>query len=296
MDTTRDDKFTLVQPIRIPFGAYEILISNICLMYRNSLSFDHWHDEYELHYVVKGDSTFVVNNTKYEVKQGEICWINPGANRHVDTNPEDEHIHFIVHFSFRKRQVQTSSILIDSEDVAQVVKYLEQKQVWIGEAKNRYHSLCSLIRKELEEKKFGHMIVVRNMICSFIVCCIQNLEVPCLEDSAYWSAQDNITHSIISYIRNHYSEYITLSTAASELKVSERHITRLLREKYGTTFNATLLSFRISHVQEYLLKTDLSLEQIAEKTGFSSPQLMSSNFKKLTGQTIKQYRDSIRKF
>lgn len=295
MDEVRDNKFTLVQPISIPFGAYEILISNVCLMYRNSLSFEHWHDEYELHYVVKGDSTFVVDNNEYEVHEGEICWINPGVSRHVDTSPDEEHVHFIIHFDLRRRPVRSSSILIDAEDVAQVVKSLTQKQVWIGSAKNRYKNLCTLIRKELEEKKFGHMIVVRNMLCSFIVCCIQNLGVPYSSDSAYWSAQDSVMHSIISFIRTHYAENITISSVASELKMSERHLTRLLRDKYGTTFNATLLSFRISHVQEYLSKTDMSLEQIAEATGFSSAQLMSANFKKTTGHTIKQYRDSLRK-
>ena len=295
MEEHIDNKFTLVQPIRIPFGAYEILISNVCLMYRNSLCFDHRHDEYELHYVVKGDSTFVVDKKKYEVHEGEICWINPGVNRHVDTLPNGEHVHFIIHFNLRRRPVNSSNILLDAEDVARVVKSLEQKQVWVGEAKNRYKNLCTLIRKELDEKKFGHMIVVRNMLCSFIVCCIQNIGVPYSEDSAYWSAQDSIMHTIIAYIRNHYAEDISIKSAAEELKMSDRHLTRLLKDNYGTTFNSTLLSFRISHVQEYLLQSEMSLEQIAEATGFSSTQIMSTNFKKVTGQTIKQYRESLRK-
>lgn len=290
MEKLTDDKFTLVQPISIPFGPYEMRISNACILYRNSLSFEHWHDEYELHYLVKGDSTLVANGIKYDLKEGQICWINPNCDRFVDTDPKGDHSHFVIHFQLIPRSSKAPYTLLDYSDISSFLHDIAQKQVWTGEPRRRYGRLYGLIVEELEEKKFGHMVVVRNMLCSFITCCIQNLGVALMSDSAYWEQPDNITHSIISYMRNHYAENLSIESVSSELKISPRHLTRLMKEKYGTTFNAALNSFRISKVQEYLALSSESLEHICEATGFSSVSVMSANFQKYTGQTISDYR------
>lgn len=291
----KEEQFNLFHPMVIPFGPFDMLISNAGNLTRGSLSFKHRHDNtFELHYVVKGDSVLVANNVRYELHEGQICWVNPGSSRYVETSPSEDHLHFVIHFELNPCQDRECNITLEYDDISTFLSSVSRQPVWIDQKRVRYDGLFGLICTELEGTRFGHMIIVRNMLCSFITHAIQNLGAAQISDNAYRNQPDSMIHSIISYTRNHYSEDLTIATVAAELKISERHLTRLLREKYNTTFNNLLASFRIARVQEYLALGTYSLEEISEATGFSSVSVMRSNFKKITGRTVGEYRDSLK--
>ena len=52
----------------------------------------------------------------------------------------------------------------------------------------------------------------------------------------------------------------------------------------------TVRKFKIMHVKELLLDTDLKLNQIAAMTGFSNPKYMSKVFKQEEGMLPNEYR------
>ena len=51
---------------------------------------------------------------------------------------------------------------------------------------------------------------------------------------------------------------------------------------------------RLSRVQELLAVTDMPIKQIARQAGFRYPEYMMRVFRRATGQTLKQYRNSAR--
>lgn len=59
---------------------------------------------------------------------------------------------------------------------------------------------------------------------------------------------------------------------------------------YGQTIEAYYISCRIERVKALLQEGELNVSQIADKLGYSSVHYLSSQFKKVTGTSISQYK------
>lgn len=291
MASNQERRVKLSTPTIVPFGPVDLIITNAVVLKKYSLAFEHSHASFELHLVTAGHSILHVDGESFPVSAGQFCWINPGVNRYVESNPMEECMHFVVHFDFLKRPYKDIYAIFDCQDIPAFLSVVRKKKVWISNGQNRGLNIYEYLQNEFENRSLGYMIVVRNMLCSLVVEAIQNIgyqEAPAKRDGE--QPGQRLEYSILTYIRAHYAEDITIETVAKALNISTRHITRLLKEHFGTTFNSTLNSFRVAHVQERLISTDDSMDRIAEETGFSSTATMAANFKKVTGCTMQSYR------
>lgn len=87
----------------------------------------------------------------------------------------------------------------------------------------------------------------------------------------------------LAYIAEHVTEGITARDVAKHLKVSTRLLRLRFRTIYGKSVRDQILDTRFSAVNELLTTTRHNLDQIAEKTGFSSANLLSHAYKKRFG-------------
>jgi AraC-like DNA-binding protein len=67
-------------------------------------------------------------------------------------------------------------------------------------------------------------------------------------------------------------------------------ISKLFSEVEGITIEQFFILQKIEKTKEWLIYNELSLSQIAFNLGYSSPQHLSSQFKKLTGMTPTQFK------
>lgn len=284
-------RIMITRPISSSFGAMELVFSNVVLLKKYSLSFEHCHSCFELHLVTRGKSIVHVDGERYPVSEGQLCWINPGVRRYIEDGPEGDSEHFVVHFEFMPREEKDMYSLLELKDIYYLLALLKDKKIWISADNNRCMSIFNFIITELDKKSFGHMLVIRNMLCSFVIEAIQNIGIQELNHGDGHDLENfNIAYGILSYIRNHYTENLTIENVAKELNISTRHLTRLLKDTFGTTFKSSLDSFRIAHVQDRLLNSRDSMEKIAESTGFSCASAMAGCFKKFTGRSLQEYR------
>ncbi|MGA9411139.1 MAG: helix-turn-helix transcriptional regulator, partial [Roseobacter sp.] len=74
--------------------------------------------------------------------------------------------------------------------------------------------------------------------------------------------------------------------------VSPRSLQRLLMEE-GTTFSQILDRSKQQRAAQLLMKEDLSLSEIARRIGYSDPSNFGRAVRKWTGQSPKQWRESL---
>lgn len=104
---------------------------------------------------------------------------------------------------------------------------------------------------------------------------------------------DNLTVlSAISFIKQNYEKNIGLQEAASVIKVSEAHLSRLFKKETGINYVKYLNSFRINMSINLMYKKELTINQICQLCGFPTPSYFSKIFKKFLGVTPTKYRDS----
>jgi len=97
----------------------------------------------------------------------------------------------------------------------------------------------------------------------------------------------------IIYLVHHSDEVIktNLSTWLSEkLNYDYTYLSNLFSEVEGTTIEKYYIAQRIEKVKELLVYDELTLAEIADNLGYSSPAYLSSQFKKVTGLTSTFYK------
>ena len=94
----------------------------------------------------------------------------------------------------------------------------------------------------------------------------------------------------IDYIENNYNKNISISTLAQLCKYSESGFFKLFKNATGVTPVAYKHNAMIQHALELLSHTDLSIEEISSKVGFSSSDYFRKVFFKLTGKKPKELK------
>lgn len=108
------------------------------------------------------------------------------------------------------------------------------------------------------------------------------------------SEENDFVNKAILYVESNYHKSFNVEKYAKSIGVSRSYFTTSFTEKTGTSPYSFLINERIENAKKYLLKSDLTITQIATKVGFSSIDRFSSIFKEKTGMSPKKYRISIK--
>ncbi len=92
------------------------------------------------------------------------------------------------------------------------------------------------------------------------------------------------------FIQGHSMENITVGQIAQHAGVSVRDLQRRFKKELGRSPKQELHLVRVGRVKELLRKTDFTLPEIAEKTGFVSECWMGTLFRELAGCSPGAYR------
>ena len=99
-----------------------------------------------------------------------------------------------------------------------------------------------------------------------------------------------IYEQVAHYIEENYQNDISLQEVADFTGVSLSYVSWIFKEISNKNFLDYLNSYRILKAKELLVKTDLTVEKIAEQVGIYSGNTLIRIFKKYEGMTPGQYR------
>ncbi len=95
---------------------------------------------------------------------------------------------------------------------------------------------------------------------------------------------------LLDWIRLHAHRQLTIEAMAGQAATSPRTFARRFREQTGTTPLQWLLDLRVRNVQALLESTDMSVDLIAEQTGFDSAATLRDRFRRIVGTSPSAYR------
>ncbi|MDR0267224.1 helix-turn-helix domain-containing protein [Paenibacillus sp.] len=95
---------------------------------------------------------------------------------------------------------------------------------------------------------------------------------------------------ILAYIRDHYNEELSIEYFAEQMNMSAGHFSRMFKEEVGEKYVEYIAKYRISKAKEFLLETDLKIDDIAEQIGYWGRNSFIRNFRRYEGITPAKYR------
>lgn len=93
------------------------------------------------------------------------------------------------------------------------------------------------------------------------------------------SGSDNRLSQVLDWVGHHLSEPHSVDSLASRAAMSRRNFTRHFRQLTGTSFKQWLLNQRLAHAQRLLESSDISIESVAQATGFGTALSLRQHFK-----------------
>lgn len=107
------------------------------------------------------------------------------------------------------------------------------------------------------------------------------------------SMADNATAYIASqvkqYIDDHYRENLTVESVAKHFDYSRSRISVIYKKETGMGINEAINQAKLIRARNLLIESDMSVSEISEYLGFSSPQYFTNRFAKSTGMSPSNY-------
>lgn len=120
----------------------------------------------------------------------------------------------------------------------------------------------------------------------------------CISTELQKSKISKSTHlkNVLTYLENNYNHDITLTEIANIAGVTPQHLCRLFKKEFNMRPFEYLVRCRLLNAKELLIGTDnLTLKEIASKTGFNDVSYFCSIFKRIEGMTPIEFRLMYRK-
>ena len=101
-----------------------------------------------------------------------------------------------------------------------------------------------------------------------------------------------LVREAMQFLEQRFADKLTLQDVADHCYVSQWHLSKLLNRHMEKSFYDLLNEIRIRRAQQLLADPKLKIGDIGERVGYSDPGHFARTFKKITGMSAYEYRNS----
>ncbi len=143
----------------------------------------------------------------------------------------------------------------------------------------------------LEAKNLGFEVVFESLARVFLVKLIQKYGETESEQHEFNKSFTAIHYKkVLDYIKENFSEQISLEDLSNEVGISPHHFSRLFKSTIGKSPMQFVMSYRLEQAKKMLTNKELTLVDISHKCGFSDQAHFSRSFKARYGKSPKSFR------
>lgn len=97
-------------------------------------------------------------------------------------------------------------------------------------------------------------------------------------------------NEILEFIHTHYGEELSIEQFAQQMNMSVGHFSRTFKEVVGEKYVEYIAKHRLTKAKQFLLETDMKIDEVAEKVGYWGRSSFIRIFRKYEGTTPAKYR------
>ena len=245
-------------------------------VYGENIDNQHFHNLLEIGLCHYGEGDLVLEEDFYRFAPGMISCIpanflhvtrsDPGVPafwEYLYLDPEE-----IIGISGRKNAPETRELIEAINRNAFFIK-AEDNPILV--------TLVRTIFEEMENKEQYHQE------------CVKGMAYALLHEIARFNGKSSVNSNIkasglhlenaIDYVEQHYQDDFKIADLAQQCHMSETHFRRIFQEKMNMTPIEYVNFARVKKACELIDKTDISMEEVAEKVGFITQSTFNRNFR-----------------
>ncbi len=252
-------------------GKYGIQITNIVIGGMDNL---HYHDFFQIFYTISGEYTHEINGVPVLCDEGSVSLICPFTVHRLDTRESPTEKTKVISFSFLPNAFSSKGIPLFPLSYKKAV-YKGKCLPTFFRLKSEDRPLATKLMCEIlsEYQKQSDMFLTKifEKLSQFFELFANSIDANMTERAlpSHINSTDMI-YSSVSFIKEHYSENLTIDQAAHRLAMARRSFTKLFREVTGRTYHDIFMTHRLMKAIELLRYTRKSIDEISDELGFSS--------------------------
>ncbi|MBL1104359.1 helix-turn-helix domain-containing protein [Streptomyces sp. 5-8] len=243
----------------------------------------HRHTFYEIVHVSAGSGTHVVDLARWPLRPPHLAVVLPGQVHHWEggQGPEGTLVLF------------TDDFLVDHPGDREVLRRLGE-QCWFGldaaHDRSVRHLMAELVA-EHRQRAPGHESVLRSLLHVLVVRA-SRLPGPggTGRDPRAQGRPAAVAEAFTRLISRPEAAGWSVRECADRLGVTPHYLTQAVRTATGRPPGRLLIEARAYQAQRLLAHTQLSVRQVAARTGFADPAYFSRFFRRETGSSPGDFR------
>lgn len=252
--------------------------------------------------VKKGNGVLKLQGIDYDLKPGTVVSILPWQTSDVIEVSESLQYYLLKYYFDGVNNIVKSFYNISNDNINLIDQITKHPVIQCDKAQEKVmDELFLQIRKEIgieipdtdnEEHKLRN-IYLANKLVEIVV---QFYRIGGLLEKGAKDTGHTINNTeIIQYIYNHLSEKLTLEELSVKFFLCESSISHYIKATTGLSFFDLLNEMRIAKTMNFLLYTDLTMEELAEILGFVDGAHISKVFMSRIGMKASDYRKTYQK-
>lgn len=249
----------------------------------------HIHEFIEIVYVLSGKMTHRIDGQEYRVKQGDILFMNCGCTHSFSQEGEYSYVNILFAPERINEELFTPSnavsllFLTAFDDLRGDTNY--GKISFCGVERKEIENIISAMLREYAAQLTSWETVLENYLNTLIVKMLRKIEIGM--DSM---ELDDVWRKLSDYIDENLDTKLTSGALAHKFFYNPSYFSRVFKEKFGMTFVEYIARKRLSQAIDLLKHTELSIDEIGQRVGFSDSKSLYRAFGAYLDSTPSQYR------
>lgn len=264
---------------------FEILISDN--QKKHIVDFVHWHNCFEIQYLLSGEAEIILNGKKQYLKQGDIVFVKSG-DIHTTYCKKDDNTKIMV-IKFMPSIINSEySKLANSKYIAAFLNAEKASNLDDLEQDERrvLIELLEEIYNEFEFKKSVYDLIIKGNVYKLIAFSVRFNLIAVPNDNMNNLNYERMQKTLL-FIEQNYMLDINLRDIAKLLNMNYAYTSRYFKALTGKTFKEYLDYIRICEADKLLINKSDLIYNIASKCGFKSHQAFNRVYKRLRGVSPK---------
>jgi AraC-like DNA-binding protein/ligand-binding sensor protein len=183
--------------------------------------------------------------------------------------------------------LQTGQILVQRPDKLQFNKIAAQLTKWGADVDLKQVEETYYNTRVLSPKQYESLIRLLTIFAEHLASCanLLALESSAIEPGEIFRAR--------GYIRDHFADDLSLGAAAKVVNMSANYFSERFKQVTGMRFVEYVARSRVEKARNLLQNPKFRISEVAFDVGFRSLSQFNRVFKKVTGQSPREYRGSL---
>lgn len=244
----------------------------------------HYHNEFELLVATKGGICVQIEEKNYYLSEGEGIFINSGSLHTITAGDSKEETRGFIAVVFDYSVVCSQQEATFNKYIRPLIKGTMEVQPLL---ERQLSGMLVLICKKYEENSFGNELYIKHCLLQVVYRLIKGATNT---DFPVQSTKSILVKEVLEFIKEHYSEQISLKDMAEHVHMSKEYLCRVFRALSDLSPVEYLNRYRIQQSTVLLLQDDMKISDIALACGFNHSSYFGKLFFHYTGCTPSEYR------